>query len=160
MTKRKVLGYDNYFITENGKVFSGNIELKQYEHMGYLYVWLYKNGKRKKFFIHRLVAMAFILNPNNYPFVNHKDENVKNNNANNLEWCTAKYNTNYGTCIQRRSMSCKKKILQIDNNGEIVNVFSGIKDAAIFLSIDASSISKVASGKRKSAGGDSWKYEC
>ena len=59
------------------------------------------NGVGHKKTIHRLVAEAFIPNPNNYPCINHKDENKENNNANNLEWCTYKYNSNYGTCRER-----------------------------------------------------------
>lgn len=53
-----------------------------------------KNGKRKRFLLHRLVAETFIENPNNYPIINHIDENKQNNNVNNLEWCTQKHNMN------------------------------------------------------------------
>lgn len=56
---------------------------------------LYKNGKAKNFFVHRLVAEAFIPNPDNLPQVNHVDHNPFNNRADNLEWCTAKYNCNH-----------------------------------------------------------------
>ena len=63
---------------------------------GYFHVNLYKNGKLKNLQVHRLVAMAFIPNHNNYNQVNHKDENTSNNAVENLEWCTAKYNSNYG----------------------------------------------------------------
>lgn len=69
---------------------------------GYLMVVLYKEGKGKTIKIHRLVAQAFIPNPNNYPCVNHKDECKTNNCVDNLEWCTQKYNIKYGTCQQRR----------------------------------------------------------
>ena len=69
---------------------------------GYKKVVLVKVGeKRKTFLVHRLVAEAFIPNPNNYSEVNHKDENPSNNNVDNLEWCTRKYNINYGTAIER-----------------------------------------------------------
>ncbi|RFZ78320.1 endonuclease [Lacrimispora amygdalina] len=64
---------------------------------GYFSIRLCKNGKYKAQFIHRLVAIAFIDNPNNLPEVNHKDEDKKNNRVENLEWCTRKYNMNYGT---------------------------------------------------------------
>ena len=56
-----------------------------------------KDGKIKIYYIHRLVAEAFLDNPNNYPCVNHKDENTLNNCVDNLEWCSSKYNINYGT---------------------------------------------------------------
>ena len=71
---------------------------------GYLRVGLRKNGKQKWISIHRLVAEAFIPNPLNLPCVNHKiegEEGKKINTVENLEWCTYKYNTNYGTCIER-----------------------------------------------------------
>lgn len=68
---------------------------------GYLEVNLCKNGKHSNYKIHRLVALLFINNTNNYDQVNHKDENKLNNNVNNLEWCNAKYNCNYGTRINR-----------------------------------------------------------
>jgi hypothetical protein len=72
--------------------------LKPYKDGGnyYYVIGLHKNGKRKYKAIHRLVAETFIPNPNNYPLVNHKDENKLNNCVDNLEWCTHKYNSNYG----------------------------------------------------------------
>lgn len=72
---------------------------------GYAVINLSKDNKQKGHMVHRLVANAFIPNPDNLPFVNHKDENKLNNNFNNLEWCTAEYNINYGTCISRRRIS-------------------------------------------------------
>jgi len=68
---------------------------------GYLLVNLCKNGKHKNHRIHRLVAQAFIINPNNYKEINHKNENKQDNNIYNLEWCDSKYNSNYGTRIER-----------------------------------------------------------
>ena len=76
---------------------------------GYLRVVLCKNGKQKDFLVHRLVAVAFIPNHNNYNQVNHKDENPSNNNVNNLEWCTSKYNSNYGNRNKKLSESHKGK---------------------------------------------------
>ena len=69
--------------------------------LGYLRAQLYSNSKRKSFLVHRLVAQAFILNPDNLPQVNHRDENPSNDNVDNLEWCDGKYNVNYGTRIDR-----------------------------------------------------------
>lgn len=68
---------------------------------GYLSIMLYKKGKPKNYKIHRLVAQAFIPNPDNLPEVNHKDEDKTNNCVDNLEWCTHKYNSNYGTRPKR-----------------------------------------------------------
>lgn len=79
----------------------------------YYQVNMYLKGIRKKFSIHRLVAQAFIPNPSNHPFINHKDETRDNNNVNNLEWCTAKYNTNYGTAIKRRAAKIEKLFINI-----------------------------------------------
>ena len=68
---------------------------------------LYKNGKKKTYLVHRLVAIAFLPNPNNLPIINHKDENPSNNNVNNLEWCTVAYNNTYGTARKRASENMK-----------------------------------------------------
>lgn len=76
---------------------------------GYLQITLYKDGKHKSFLVHRLVANAFIPNPENLPEVNHKDENKTNCNIDNLEWCTRKYNLNYGTRNKRSAESRSKK---------------------------------------------------
>ena len=100
---KQIYGYENYYVSKSGKVFSGNKELRQYSNKGYSLVYLYKDTKRKKYFVHRLVATAFIPNSENYPFINHKDENPKNNNVMNLEWCTAKYNTNYSSRNEKRT---------------------------------------------------------
>lgn len=70
---------------------------------GYLKVSLSKKHKRYYFRVHRLVANAFLSNPNNYPVINHKDENKLNNRVDNLEWCSIKYNCNYGTRNERIS---------------------------------------------------------
>ena len=69
--------------------------------LGYYHVMLSKNGIPKRYKVHRLVAKAFIPNPNDLPIINHKDENPKNNTVENLEWCTQDYNIHYGTMIER-----------------------------------------------------------
>ncbi len=78
----------------------------------YYFVVLCKNGIRNYCRVHRLVAETFIPNPDNLPCVNHKDENKQNNNVENLEWCTIKYNTNYGSGIKRRMEKIKKRSLK------------------------------------------------
>ena len=88
--------------------------LKTYiDKYGYAYVVLCKNNKTHLATIHRLVAEAFIPNYNNLPQINHKDENKLNNNINNLEWCTCKYNINYGTRTKRAFDKRKKYYEQI-----------------------------------------------
>ncbi len=93
------------------------------------------NGKMHSVLIHRLVAAAFIPNQDNLPFINHKDENKLNNNVDNLEWRTAKYNSNYGTCQERRALTLRKNlrpklptIKQYTLDGELVNTYVGRRE--------------------------------
>ena len=124
---------------------------------GYEVVTLYSKEKRKKFQIHRLVATAFIPNPNNLPCVNHKDENKENNSVENLEWCDYVYNSNYGTGIERskeKRLGNKFVVINLDT-GE---VYQTPKDASRATGIHNDSISKVCKGKSKTAGGYRWRY--
>ena len=116
---------------------------------GYLRVCLHKNNKANTQKVHRLVASAFIENPNNYPCVNHKDENKQNNNVDNLEWCDSKYNCNYGTTQQRRADKTKKKVAQISKDGSIVKVWDSVNDASNDLNEDATQLSKWLNGRHK-----------
>ena len=84
----------------------------------YLRVLLVKNNKRKMFAIHRIVAEHFISNPNNYPCVNHKDECKNNNVWTNLEWCSEKYNANYGTKKLKQKCSSIIYLLKRDYKNE------------------------------------------
>lgn len=95
----KIKYYPNYSINHSGDVFNNKTgrKLKQTIKKGYCGVFLYNEKGRKYRLVHRLIAEAFIPNPNNYPEINHKDENSLNNSVDNLEWCTSKYNSNYGT---------------------------------------------------------------
>ena len=118
---RYIKGYEGkYQISNYGRVKSlknskGNYREKimnpNDDTHGYLKVNLSKNNKKKTYKIHRLVAIHFIDNPNNYECVNHKDENKQNNRVENLEWCTKKYNTNYGT-TQKRHSETKKRLFK------------------------------------------------
>jgi len=87
---------------------------------GYLQVNLCKDGKQKMFLVHRLVANAFIPNPQGYPVINHRDENPLNNSVDNLEFCTRKYNVNFGTALKRRAAKRSKSVLQYDMEGHFV----------------------------------------
>lgn len=108
---RAVPGYEGlYEVSNKGNVRNvrRNTLLRSSNNQGYKRVYLYKNGIRKGFRVHRLVAQAFIPNPDNLPEVNHRDEDKLNNSVDNLEWCTAKYNSNYGTRnIRRRETAIK-----------------------------------------------------
>ena len=96
---KDIKNYENYQINNMGIIINKKTgrELKQYEKKGYMNVSLFKNGKKKNKLVHRLVAETFLENLKNYPQVNHKNENTRDNSVDNLEWCTALYNSNYGT---------------------------------------------------------------
>lgn len=106
--------------------------------VGYKFVNLLgKDGKYKKFYVHRLVASAFIPNPNNLPQVNHKDERPENNNVENLEWCTQKYNNNYGGRMSKQLATMVLHNFNIpidvyDRKGEFICSFDFTKSAARF----------------------------
>ena len=125
---KDIKGYEGiYQISNKGRVKTlGNNRRKEKiregiaDNTGYKRISLCKNGKEKKYSIHRLVAQAFLPNPDNLPVVNHKDENKLNNNVENLEWCTQKYNVNYSSSNGRPA----KKIICIETN----EIFVGIKD--------------------------------
>lgn len=130
---------------------------------GYLKVGLNKNGKKKIFFVHRLVAETFIPNPNNLPFINHIDENKKNNSVDNLEWCTREYNNNYGTRNERSAKAringkCSKKVLQFTLDGILVKEWPSSKEVGRN-GYDGSNIRKCCRGERNSAHGYIWKYK-
>jgi hypothetical protein len=122
---------------------------------GYLEVVLYaKNGKRKKEKVHRLVALAFLDNPENKPQVNHKDENPANNYLDNLEWVTAKENINYGTRTARAAKGNSKPVYCV----ELDKVFPSGAKAKEELGINNSHITACCKGIRKTAGGYHWEY--
>ena len=116
---------------------------------GYPHVRLYNSGISKDIAIHRLVAIAFIPNPNNYRYVNHKDENTQNNKVSNLEWCTNSYNLIY---------SKGKKVAQYTKEGEFIKDFNCVADASRECNIPTTNISKCCKGKRYSAGNFIWRY--
>lgn len=128
---------------------------------GYYEIGLRKNGIRKWHLVHRLVANAFIPNSNNLPQINHKDENKLNNDINNLEWCTVKYNNCYGSRLKRVSNTnkLKKKVIQFDLKGNKLNVFNSIKEASRQTKTDSTDISKCINNKRKTANNFVWVCE-
>lgn len=192
---RDIEGYEGYYqvssfgrfrsldrevVSKNGRVrmFSGSIRRTVHYSNGYLWLYLCKDGIKKSFIAHRLVAKAFI--PCNDPSleINHKDENKENNSVSNLEWVTHKENINHGTATERRvrnsdfsgvnnPMYGRKRldhpwsipINQYDLNGNYIQSFHSVGSAARTLGISDASIHGVLKGKRKCACGYIWEYK-
>ena len=121
--------------------------------LGYYHVMLSKNGTPKRYKVHRLVAKAFIPNPSNLPIINHKDENPKNNNTENLEWCDQKYNVNYGTAIERGKLKqqnrsdLSKRVAQFTLDEELVAEYNSASEVErINPQFKASSITRCCRG--------------
>ena len=124
---------------------------------GYLKVNLYKNGKRKHFKIHRLVAHLFCNGYFDGACVNHKDENKENNRADNLEWCTYEHNNNYGTRNEKVSKTLSKKVIGYSLTETKVIVLQSAKQGEKF-GFNRRTISACCNGKRKSHKGYIWRY--
>ena len=160
----KSLARDIYY--QNGTIhhLKEKILAPALNNKGYQYVNLYKNGKMKNMLVHRLVAMAFIPNPENKSQINHKNEVKTNNVVENLEWCSAQENINFGTRTARAVQN--HKYPKFGNHPrakavfceELNKKFDCITSAQEELGIDQSSITKACKGKLKTAGGFHWKY--
>ena len=134
---KDIKGYEGiYQISNKGRVKTlGNNKTKKekirdgkIDNRGYKRISLCKNGKDKKYSIHRLVAEAFLPNPDNLPVVNHKDENKLNNNVENLEWCTQEYNVNYSSSNGRpgRKVICVETQQIFDSSEDVIcKMFNG-----------------------------------
>ena len=172
---REITGYEGFYQVSNlgnvrsvertanvrfGKrVIKGCILKQKTNTYGYLFVSLSKENKVKHHLIHRLVAQAFIPNPDNLPEINHKDENITNNNVNNLEWCNRSYNINYGT---RNTRCAKTQLNRCDISKPVLCIETGIVypsacEAARSLNICKTSIRKCCNGLYTKAGGYHWK---
>ena len=145
---------------KDGKIMKQNVHPNRY-----MNVLLTSGGKQRNYKVHRLVAKAFIPNPENKEQVNHKDETRTNNRVENLEWATTSENINYGTRNERVakavSKTKSKPVLQFTREGKFIAEFYGASEASRDTGICTSSIHRVARGikRYKTAGGYIWKYK-
>lgn len=152
-----------YAITSCGKVWS--YKRKKFlvpagYGKGYLQVWLSggKPGVGRNYYVHRLVAEAYLPNPDNLPEVNHKDENKENPCLNNLEWCSKKYNINYGTRCKRQSEKMSDKKGRRVYCVELDKEFKSISCAAAEVGVKQNNLSTCLRGQQKTCGGYHWRY--
>ena len=121
---------------------------------GYLVVTLCNKSTQKSYNVHRLVAKAFIPNPDNLPCINHKDENRTNNNVDNLEWCTYKYNNTYGNRLDKYISKRGKSVMCVETN----KVYRSTQEASKLTGVNQGGISSCCNGKRNVAGGFHWVF--
>ena len=171
---KAIAGYEGlYEVSDLGRVKSLNYSHTHKEKIlrpvkgrkGYLQVSLYKDGQIKNWRVHRLVAEAFIPNPQCMETINHRDEVKTNNSASNLEWMSQKDNTNYGTRNKRiaearlNHPAFSKKVQMFDKStGELLATFPSTMEAERITGIANQSISACCKGKYKSSGGYIWRY--
>lgn len=165
----RIRGVDR--IDVGGRKWKGKV-LSQCVCRGYKKVGLNYARINKQCAVHRLVALAFIPNPNGYEQINHKDENPANNMVENLEWCDYMYNRNYGNRNKKAAASQSKRLkgrIPLANmpkpvaklspeSGEILETFVSASEAARKCGIQESKISLACRGLRNTPGGYKWKY--
>lgn len=160
---KTIEGYPNYEVSNMGRVKSLKYDKEKIlkgikKRDGYLLIGLSKEGKVKFFSLHRIVAQAFLPNPNNLSEVNHIDEDKTNNKVDNLEWCDRKYNNNYGTRTERAIKSKSISILQFSKEGNFIQKWDSAKDVERELGFNQGNINKCCKGKLKLAYGFKWCY--
>lgn len=174
----QIKGFLDYYITDTGEVYSRNYrktgrvkKLSQNKtKSGYLYIGICKNKKQIKKRVHRLVAEAFIPNPDNKPEINHKNGVKTDNRVENLEWVNRSENIKHAYDVLKRPVNKNlyqkrgkdnpksKTILQI-KDGIVIEKFYGAYDAQNKTGVCQANISKCCNKKRKSAGGYRWEYD-
>lgn len=155
--RRIIKDFPRYTISRDGDVYNESGKRMKPEQMpnGYLRVSLNNDtDKHKRHSVHRLVAEAFIPNPDNLPQVNHKNEDKRDNRVDNLEWCTPVYNLMYSHVIDKASVAKFTKVECIDTG----RVYNSIKEAAADYNIQHSNIVACCNGRRAAAGGVRWAY--
>lgn len=161
---KNIEGYEGmYQVSNEGRVKSlkfgkEKIMKPNKDRNGYLNINLRKDEKRRIFAIHRLVAQAFLPNPNNYEEVNHKDEDKTNNVVSgvntNLEWCNRQYNCNYGTRTERIS----KQVNQYTLDDKLIATYSSTHEVERQLGFANQNISACCNGKFNTAYKYKWRY--
>ena len=158
---KDIINFENYQISDDGRVWSkkSNKWLKPIDVNGYKKASLYKNGKLYQRLVHRLVAEAFIPNPNNYDEINHINEDKSDNRVENLEWCTPSYNINYGTRVERQVNSISKKVFQYSIDNVLLNTYKSCTEAERENpSFNHRGISYACIGKLKTYKGFKWSH--
>lgn len=161
MEIKDIKGFENYQVTDDGRVWNKkkNKWQKQWLRNGYPCVSL----KRRFFSVHRLVAIAFIPNPDNLPIINHKDENKTNNKVENLEWCTHKYNTNYGSSLQKTRKKLingkmSKQVYQYTLDGVLVKIWPSASETGRN-GFNQGQVSCCCRGEKYKYKGHRWSYK-
>ena len=181
---KEIKGYPNYQVSNMGRVKrlstgyyrrTEKILKPQLQNNGYLHIKLSQKDKTKCILVHRLVAQVFIPNPNNLPQVNHINEDKTDNRVENLEWCTQKYNINYGNGISKRVKTNKengtykkigeinskirsKSILQFSRDNSFIRKWDCIMDVQRELGYDNKQICSCLKNRQKTAKGFKWVY--
>lgn len=159
----KIEDWPDYQISNFGRIKSLKFNKERIlkhsiDKRGYKRVVLRHNGEQKTFQVHKLVAIAFIPNPNNLTEINHKNENPSDNNVNNLEWCDRYYNNNYGTHNERVAKAKTKKVEQYTLDGRLVKVWESATEIMNETGINKTCISACARGICRKSHGFIWKY--
>lgn len=159
---KPIKGYEGLYEVSNytrvRSLKTGKQMAQQIGYDGYVRVALTKGGRQRSLFLHRLVAIAFLPNAKSFPEVNHKDEDKQNNFPENLEWCTHKYNANFGTRLRRMAISNYEPVIQYSKDGKEIARYASQKEAKERTGIKGNHICSCCKGKRKTAGGYVWKY--
>ena len=158
---REVKEYSNYKVNQLGEIRHKKRQkiLKPRDNNGgYQYVNFKINGKNTNFAVHRIVANAFIPNPNGYTEVNHKDYNKKNNCVDNLEWVSSSQNKQHSYLKQENKKSRGKAVNQYTKEGIFLKTFDSVSDAAKELGCCVAAISNCCLGRTKTSQGFRWSF--